>query len=183
MSGCSEYINIIWCDIRGNYNSFDPPSASTSWWKSIPSTILAYCNGDEWAHCASLLSYSSTVERMLVRHSSRSRDGHRCLCACSLRPSVSASLRCPPSSLWSCKWIIFYQFTMSWFAASQRWEWTRVMWKQKDIDWCGHSLQRFNMSPLSVMDLVLISVLTNGGFYGCLFEAQQTVYWIYMVNV
>lgn len=117
MSGCSEYINIIWCDIRGNYNSFDPPSASTSWWKSILSTILAYCNGDEWAHCASLLSYSSTVERMLVRHSSRSRDGHRCLCACSLRPSVSASLRCPPSSLWSCKWIIFYQFTMSWFAA------------------------------------------------------------------
>ncbi|KAM7391088.1 hypothetical protein PAMP_021804 [Pampus punctatissimus] len=29
-----------------------------------------------------------TLERMLVRCSSRSCDGYRCLCACSLRPSV-----------------------------------------------------------------------------------------------
>lgn len=65
---------------------------------------------------APLLSYSSTLERMLVRCSTWSRDGYRCLCACSLRPSVSASLcvRRPLPSLWNCKWMIFHQFIIAW---------------------------------------------------------------------
>lgn len=46
-----------------------------------------------------LLFYSSTLERMLVRCSTWSCDEYRCLCACSLRPSVSASLRGRPSPL------------------------------------------------------------------------------------
>lgn len=57
--------------------------------------VLAYCTGDEWPHCASLLSYSCTMERMLVRRcSSWVQDGPRCFCACWLRPFVSASLFC-----------------------------------------------------------------------------------------
>lgn len=58
---------------------------------------------------------------------------------------------------------------------------TRVIWKQKDID-CGCSLRCFNFSPLSVMDVSLISVLTNGAQMA-LIEAQESVDWIYMLSV
>lgn len=34
-------------------------------------------------------------ERMVVRCGPRSRDGHRCLCACSFRLSVSSSVSLP----------------------------------------------------------------------------------------
>lgn len=61
--------------------------------------------------CPFCCLYSSTLERMLVRCSTWSRDGYRCLCACSLRPCVSALPSLP--SVWNGKWMIFYQFIIT----------------------------------------------------------------------
>lgn len=98
---------------------------------------------------------------MLVRCSTWSRDGYRCLCACSLRPSVSAPH--PPTSL------LFVKLQMNYFLPIHH----RPIWggrrakcgselrsygdaKQKDIDL---SARTFHFSALSDGFMCLMSYI------------------------
>lgn len=111
---------------------------------------------------------------MLVRRSSWSCDGYRCLCACSLR-LLCICLSALPSipSLWNSKLIIFHQFIIT----------RSVEGAKPNVGVnLGHTempnrrtLIRkasavFHFSALSVMVLcLLISVLTNCGFISTLY--------------
>lgn len=102
---------------------------------------------------------------MLVRCSTWSRDGYRCLCACSLRPSVSASLcaAVPPLLCEAANELFFHQFIIT---RSEEGAEPNVGvssghmdGKQKDIDL---SAATFHFGALTVT--ALIRVLTNCGF-------------------
>lgn len=72
-----------------------------------------------------VLSYSSTLERMLVRRSTRSRDGHRLIEAFLYRP-LSLSFVKPQINYFFPQFIVTRSKRR---ASSQTWEWTRVTWR------------------------------------------------------